>query len=182
MSIRATDLSPEVARARKQYEGVKTILAVLTVLALLGMMAVVTWSTLEARDTARDVRALLRVEQEQNANRQAVIDRAVAQIAAEQYRALVAHDQRTEALLKRINRGVQSELNDPTNREDIAPDMPLPAAPQAPPQVAPTPAPAPRPAPAPVGPPTGVQPAPAPAPAPSPTPCEMRGKSGKCRK
>lgn len=173
-AVRATDLSPEVARARARYEDVKTLFAGLTLLVVFVMMAVVVWSTLEtrrlaeeSRDTAAKVEALLATEQADDAARQARINAAVKAIAAEQYRALVAHDARTEALLKTINRGVDWELNAPANQENA--------------QAVPAPLPTTAPAPPPVGPPTGVQPAPAPVPAPAPT-CEPRGKSGKCRK
>jgi hypothetical protein len=133
----------------------------------------------EAKENSREaaaqtiaIKTLVQRQASNDATRQQLIDEAVAQIAAEQYRALVAHDRRTEELLRRNLRLLNQEVNSPANRERVLVPIPLPPA-------AGTPA---APAPAPVGPATGAQPEPAPQPAPAPAPCQQRGKSGKCRK
>lgn len=121
-----------------------------------------------AATQTKAIAGLLKQEAEEDAGRQHLIDTAVAQIAAEQYRALVAHDRRTEELLRRNLRLLDREVNAPANQER----QPVP--------MIPIPAPAPRPVL--VGPPTGVAPVPAPKPAPEPVPCKGRGKSGKCKR
>lgn len=119
------------------------------------------------------IRGLLERQNEDAATRQALIDEAVAAIAAEQYRALVAHDRRTEEALNRALGLLDREVNSPANKEQ--PRVVIPA-PQPPPTRAPFVGPRPpRPA-------RTAAPAPQPAPAPRPSPCEQRGKSGKCRK
>lgn len=126
----------------------------------------------EAKNQTIAVRQILESEKRGEANRQRLINEAVAKIAAEQYRALVAHDRRTEQILRRNSRLLDQEVNAPSNQEDQAVAViPVPRSQPAPPTAS-----APRTAP--VGPSTGVGPAPQPAPAP----CVQRGKSGKCKK
>lgn len=167
---RAGDSTPDVARARARYETARTLLVGLLVVIVLASLALVIVIGLEIREQGRaaekqsaQIEALLDRQATNDASRQQLIDDAVARIAAEQYRALVAHDNRVTELLRRNTRLIDQEVNGPRNQEQRAlPPIPRPAA--APPSAA---APAPR-----VGPPTGVQPA----------PCQVRGKSGKCRR
>jgi hypothetical protein len=123
---------------------------------------------MELREQNDAIRDLLDRQARNDASRQQLIDAAVAQIAAEQYRALVAHDRRTEELLRRNLRLLDREVNGPANQERQAVT------------VIPRPAPAPQAAQAPFGPSTGI--APAPAPRPQPASCRPRGKSGKCKR
>lgn len=121
---------------------------------------------MELQEQNDTIQALLERQTRNDSTRQQLIDDAVARIAAEQYRALVAHDRRAEELLRRNPRLL--EVNAPANQE------------QRPVVVIPRPAPA-RATPPPVGPSTGIAPAPHPKPAPAPT-CRPRGKSGKCKR
>lgn len=134
----------------------------------------------DARSSAREaerqsvaIRELVERQAVNDADRQRIIDEAVGRIAAEQYRALVAHDNRIEALLQRTLGLVNQEVNGPRNQEmrAVAPLLPPALAPNSPPVRTATPK---------AGPPTGV--APAPAPAPAPPPCEKAGRSDRCKK
>lgn len=171
---RSSDVGPDVARARARYEAARTILVGLLVVIILGVLGLLVVVALENRDQGRQIAQLLERQERNDAEeaaedaaRQGLIDDAVGRIAAEQYRALVAHDRRVEALLRRNTVLLDSEVNAPRNQERQVAPIPPPI----PPPI--TAAPAPRPK---VGPPTGA------APAPAPAPCETRGKSGKCRK
>lgn len=118
---------------------------------------------------ARDVKAVLAATTENDRRRAAAVREIVASVAEDQRRALVAHDRRTEALLRRNETLLEREVFAPSNQErQVAPVPPL----RLPASV--------------VGPPTGAAPAPAPAPAPqpapAPAPCRQSGKSGKCKK
>lgn len=167
--------------------------AVLVVLVLVTLIQVARIAD-EAKESATEanqqtlvVRQLLERQVANDADRQRLIDEAVSAIAAEQYRALVAHDRRTEELLRRNGRLLEREVNSPANMEN----QPVTVIPAPMLRVAPRPAPAPQVAPAPksapaprVGPPTGATPTPAPSPKPQPqpSPCKPRGKSGKCKR
>lgn len=61
---------------------------------------------MELREQNDALRVLLERQSSNDATRQQLIDEAVAAIAAEQYRALVAHDRRTEELLRRDRKSV----------------------------------------------------------------------------
>lgn len=128
----------------------------------------------EVRQQNDAIKELLERQNENEANRQQLIDEAVTAIAAEQYRALVAHDRRTEELLRRNSQLLEREVNSPANMENqpitVIPAPQRMAVPV--PRVGPV---VPRTAPAP-------KPAPQTAPAPHPSPCQPRGKSGKCKR
>lgn len=119
----------------------------------------------EVREQNETIKDLLERQAQADATRQQLIDEAVARIAAEQYRALVAHDRRMEDLIRRNGRLLDREVNGPATQESRSV------------VVIPRPAPAPQRTVPRVGPSTGVAPAPAPKPV-----CRQRGKSGKCRK
>lgn len=176
---RSTDVGPEVARARARYEAAKTLLTALLVAVVLASLGLLILQSLTIRANQKQIQALaadakreseitaqlLARQTEQDRNRQKLINDAVAQIAAEQRRALVAHDESVKDYLRRALGLLDEEVNSPRNRERVAPPalrLPTVTAPKA----------APKPK---------VAPAPRPAPAPTP-PCEKRGKSGKCRR
>lgn len=113
---------------------------------------------LELGEQNAQITSLLERQASNDKSRQQLIDDAVSAIAAEQYRALVAHDRRTEELLRRNTAAV--------GRVAAVRQPPLPAIPR------PTPN-GPAAAAVAVGPATGLQPA---------APCRTNGRSGKCRK
>lgn len=134
----------------------------------------------EVRQQNETIKDLLQRQNQNDAQRQQLIDDAVAQIAAEQYRALVAHDRRTEDLLRRNGRLLEREVNNPANMENqpvtVIPmpqrmAVPAPRVGPAVPQTSPAPKPTPQ-----------TAPAPQPAPSPKPSACQPRGKSGKCKR
>lgn len=128
---------------------------------------------MELREQNDTIKGLLERQNENEASRQRLIDEAVAAIAAEQYRALVAHDQSVKDYLEKALGLLDREVNSPANKEQPRLIIPPPMRTSSPaPQVGPR---VPRPAPA-------VAPQPQPAPAPKPSPCEQRGKSGKCKR
>lgn len=153
----------------------------LTLLKVIGLAEEAKENSREAAEQTRTIKTLVQRQTATDAERQQLIDEAVSRIAAEQYRALVAHDRRVEELIRRNLRLTEQEVNNPRNQESAVRPGPAPI-----PAPAPVPRPPSRTEPAPVGPPTGVQPQPAPAPAPAPQPapqpCEPRGKSGKCKR
>lgn len=113
---------------------------------------------LRAQNTA--IQSLLERQAEQDRGRERIVKDAVAAIAAEQRRALVAHDESVKRYLREALGLLDAEVNNPRNRERAVPSA----------LVLPAPLPAPK-----------AAPAPRPAPAPVP-PCQTRGKSGKCRR
>lgn len=115
----------------------------------------------ELQEQNATIKDLLERQARNDADRQRLIDQAVADIAAEQYRALVAHDRQTEQALNRA-----LDLLGVLDQDVTAP--PQPAA------VIPAPAPAPAPF-------VGPRPHPTAAPAPPPA-CEKAGRSGRCKK
>lgn len=168
------------ARARAALVLLGGFLA-LVVLVALGLIA---WQGSRLRENQEQIKALVREQQAQaqvvqevlarqtanDRSRQALINRAIAAITAEQRRALVAHDRRTEALLLKTLRLTEQEVFGAGNQEArMGPLARLD------PRPVPAPAPATRTAPVP-------RTAPAqPAPRPAPVPCKPQGKSGKCK-
>lgn len=183
---RASDPTPEMARARARYETFKTMLVGLLVGVVLASLALLVAQSVTIRNNQKQlaqlaeenkaeaavVADLLARQTEADRTRQQVINQAVAQIAAEQRRALVAHDESVKDYLRRALGLLDEEVNSPMNRERVIPPaLRLPA-------------PAPAPKPGAVAPPKAApKAAPAPRPAPAPTPpCEKRGNSRKCRR
>lgn len=121
----------------------------------------------ELREQNETIQSLLERQAANDADRQRLIDDAVSAIAAEQRRALVAHDHSVKEYLERLLRRTDGLRTRPSVL--VIPPLPARAAPA--PQVGPA---IPRPAPQ-------LAPAPRPAPAPPP-PCQPRGKSGKCKR
>lgn len=155
MPHRQTDppIFDKVARARRRYELLRTSLLVLLVLIVLASLVLGLLQGAKIQDLAEQNRAqaqqvalLLERQKAVDAERETVINRAIARIANEQRRALAAHDDRVELLLSRSLRLLNEEVNAPANRER----RPLVfIGPTIPPAPAPTATPAPRPAPTP---------------------------------
>ena len=175
--------SEALARVRRRYEGWRIVLlALLTVtfLTAVVLLFIQNQNVLENQvqiqrlltaqdEEAKHIANLLRSQKEADSRQQARLDKAITAIQQEQYRALVAHDRRTETAIRTNLALLQEELYGSRNIE--RPTEPAAA-----------PIPTPGTASAPVGPPTGLQPTPTPAPAPSPAaPCRQRGNSGRCK-
>lgn len=179
---RSTDNLPDLAQARARYEATRTVLFALLVAVALGFLAMLLLLGYDLRKQqdqlaqlaeenkreAQVVAELLARQQESDRNRQRIINEAVAAIAAEQRRALVAHDHSVKDYLEKALGLLDREVNSPSNKERPAMVLPLPPGPFVGPRAVPTVQPQP-------------QPTAAPAPKPPP-PCEKRGNSGKCRK
>lgn len=114
----------------------------------------------ESAEQTRVSRELLERMRRDDENRQRIIDEAVEEIAAEQYRALVAHDHSIRAFLEEALALLDQEVNSPSNKEQsrVAPLPPWPAEPFVGPRAAPA------------------------QPAPAASPCDIAGRSGKCKK
>jgi Tfp pilus assembly major pilin PilA len=148
-------------KAKGRYEVLRTLLmASLVVVVLLALLFSIYQNSV-VRSGQKDSQALIAAVTEEakksaarDLDREADFDRAVEQIAAEQYRAMVAHDGRMRLTLKDAMALLNAEVNAPANRE------------QRPHSISPFPA----------RQPTTVAPRPAPAPT-----CQARGNSGKCK-
>ena len=158
-----------------------TLLLGLVALLVLTALGALVYQTVVIRDNQARTRQLVEVQQQQqrdvkailarnarnDTDRAAVIDAAVAKIAAAQRKALFEHDARVEALLRRNLALTNAEVNATGNQEQrSARPAPMQAS---------TPANAVAPAP------TATTPRTA-APAQRPPPCEKAGKSGRCKK
>lgn len=119
----------------------------------------------ETKAQAEVIKALLARQEAQDRTRQKIVNDAVGRIAAEQRRALVAHDNSVKDFLRQALGLLEEEVNEPRNQEGQRPRRTF---------IGPTAS----------GTPTAPRtaaPAPRPAPAPSPA-CEQAGKSGRCKR
>lgn len=133
-------MSEAQARAKARYESFRILLAGLLAAFVLASLGLIVVDLIEVRQQGDDavlarealgrqadqIEALLERQERADANRQTLIDSAVARIAASQTEALAAHDVRVQELLRESKLLLDQELNSPRNveRRPVAPPAP----------------------------------------------------------
>lgn len=147
--------------------GTASVLIALLLVTLVQVASIADGARASAQEAERQtgaIRELVESQTRNDATRQRLIDQAVSDIAAEQRRALVAHDHSVREYMRRALSLLDREVNGAANQE--RPRAPLPQL-ILPPQQTRQPL---------------VGPTAQPAPRPAPSPCRQAGNSGRCKR
>ena len=144
----ATDRRKSVSDARLRAQASLTLLAGTLVLVILIALGLIVWQGIAIRDgqatirtlvdaqavSAKDVQAILDAQVIADSTRQNEIDTAVARIAADQKKALAAHDAAVKDYLQRALGLLDVEVNATANKErlpgsGVATPRPVPVVP-----------------------------------------------------